>query len=129
MAQMRTDLGLVWKHVTKGEEKDNAVNYLSKPPPPTDEYYYKEDSYVVNEQTEGFWPNAQGSNRKNGAKVKEIKVKTVVITIERVIMSEMGITTATTTSTGVTMVTKMIGVGPMFHLKIKKFLLGMVEVV
>ena len=61
--------------------------------------------------------------------VKEIKVETMVITTERVIMSEMGITTVTTTSTGVTMVTEMIGVGPMFHLKIVKLLLGMVEVV
>ena len=67
--------------------------------------------------------------KRIGAKVKEIKVGTMVITIERIIISEMGITTATTTSTGVTMVTKMIGVGPMFHLKIVKLLLGMVEVV
>ena len=67
--------------------------------------------------------------KRIGAKVKEIKVGTMVITIERVIISEMGITTATTTSTGVTMVTKMIGVGPMFYLKIVKLLLGMVEVV
>ena len=44
-------------------------------------------------------------------------------------MSEMGITTTTETSIGVTMVTKMIGVDPMFHLKIEKLLLGMVEVV
>ena len=54
--------------------------------------------------------------RINDAKVKEIKVGTMVITIERVIMSEMGITTAITTSTRVTMVIEMIGVGPMFHL-------------
>ena len=44
-------------------------------------------------------------------------------------MYEMEITTATKTSTGVTMVTKMIKIGPMFLLKIVKFLLGMVEVV
>ena len=31
MAQMRTDLGLVLKHVTGGAEKINEINYLSKP--------------------------------------------------------------------------------------------------
>ena len=36
--------------------------------------------------------------------VKEIKVKTMVITAERFIMSKMGITTAIITSIGVTMV-------------------------
>ena len=44
-------------------------------------------------------------------------------------MPEMGITTVTTTSTRVTMVTKIIGLGPMFNLKIVTLLLGMVEVV
>ena len=44
-------------------------------------------------------------------------------------MSEMEITTATKTSIGITMETKIIRVGPMFHLKILKLLLGMVEVV
>ena len=53
----------------------------------------------------------------------------MVTTTERVIMSEMGIATVTTTSTGVIMVTEMTGVGPMFHHKIVKLLLGMVEVV
>ena len=44
-------------------------------------------------------------------------------------MSEMGITTTTTTSNGLTMAIEMIGVGRMFHLKIEKLLIGMVEVV
>ena len=43
-------------------------------------------------------------------------------------MFERGTTTATTTSIGVTMVIETI-VGPIFHLKIGKLLLGMVEVV
>ena len=50
-------------------------------------------------------------------------------TIERVIILEMESTTATTTSTGVTMVTETIGMGPMFNFKIGKLYLGMVEVV
>ena len=41
-AQMRTNLGLVLKHVTGGAEKINAVNYLAKPPLPNDECYYAE---------------------------------------------------------------------------------------
>ena len=65
MAQMRDELGLVLKHVTRGVEKVNVVNYLSKPPPPTDEYYYEEDSYSVNNQTGGFQPKSQGSNQEN----------------------------------------------------------------
>ena len=67
--------------------------------------------------------------RRIGANVKEIKVGTMGITIERSIMFEMQTTTKTTTSTEITMVTEMIDVGPKFHLKIGKLLLGMVEVV
>ena len=44
-------------------------------------------------------------------------------------MSEMETTTARTTSTGVTIVTEMIGMGPMSLLKIVKLLLGKVEIV
>ena len=44
-------------------------------------------------------------------------------------MFEMVTTTVTTTSIGVTMVTETIEVGAMFHLKIGKFLLGVVKVV
>ena len=51
MAKMRTELGLVLKHVIGGAEKINTVNYLAKPPPPNAECYYAEDTYAVNEQT------------------------------------------------------------------------------
>ena len=53
----------------------------------------------------------------------------MVTTILRVIMSEMKTTIVTTTSTGVTMVIEMIGMGHLFLLKIVKLLLWMVEVV
>ena len=49
MAQMRTDLGLVLKHITGCVEKINGVNYLYKLPPPNDECYYEKDSHAVNE--------------------------------------------------------------------------------
>ena len=65
MAQMRTELGFVLKHVIGGAEKIYAVNNLAKPPPPNDEYYYAEDTYVVNEHTGGFQLSAQGSNQDN----------------------------------------------------------------
>ena len=68
MAQMRTEHGLVLKHIIRGAEKINAVNYLSKPPPQNDECYYEEDSYAINEQTGGFRPSAQGSNQENWGK-------------------------------------------------------------
>ena len=64
-----------------------------------------------------------------GAKIKGTKVGSMVIITVRVIMSEMETTTAITTSTGVTTVTEMIGMGPMSLLKIVKLLLGMVEIV
>ena len=58
----------------------------------------------------------------------------MVTIIVRVIMFEKKITTASRTtasrtSIGVTMVIEMIGMGPMFLLKIVKLLLEMVEVV
>ena len=67
--------------------------------------------------------------RRIGAKVKGTKVGTMVTTIMRVIMSDMETTIATTTSTGVAMVTDTTGMDTMFLLKIVKLLLGMVEVV
>ena len=67
--------------------------------------------------------------RRIGAKVKETKVRSMVTITVRVIISKMETTNATTTLTGVTMVIEMIGMDPMFLLKIVKSLLGMVEVV
>ena len=64
-----------------------------------------------------------------GAKVKGTKVGSMVTITVRVIISEMETTTAKTTSTGVTMVTEMIGMGHMSLLKIVKLLLGMVEII
>ena len=52
----------------------------------------------------------------------------MVIIIATVFMSEMEITTRIKTSTEVTIVTEMIGLSPMLHLKIVKILLGTVEV-
>ena len=66
--------------------------------------------------------------RINGAKIKGAKVGSMVTIIVRVIMSDMETTTATT-STGVTTVKEMIGMGPMSLLNIVKLLLGMVEIV
>ena len=65
--------------------------------------------------------------RRIGAKVKETKVGSMVTITVRVIMFENEITTATTTSIGVTMVTKIVGKGPKILLKIVKLLLGMVS--
>ena len=67
--------------------------------------------------------------RRISAKVKGTKVRTMVTTIVRVIMFEMETTIATTTSTGVAMVTETTEMDLMFLLKIVKLLLGMVEVV
>ena len=54
MAQMRTELGLVLKHVTGGAKKINAVNFLSKPPPQNEECYYEENFYGVIKHTDNF---------------------------------------------------------------------------
>ena len=72
-------------------------------------------------------PNAQ--IRITGSKVKGTKVETMVTTTVSVIMSEMETITATITSTGVTKVTEMIGMGLMSLPKILKLLLQMVEIV
>ena len=67
--------------------------------------------------------------RRISAKVKGIKVETMVTITVRVIMSKMETTTAAITLTGVTMLIETTGMGPMSLLKIVKLLLGMVEIV
>ena len=37
--QMRTKLGLVFKHIIRSAEKVNVLNYFSNHQPPTDQYY------------------------------------------------------------------------------------------
>ena len=102
---------------------------MAKLPPPNDECCYAEDTYAVNEQMGVSDQAPKAQIRIIGAKVKGTKVGTMVTTTVRVILFEMETTTATTTSTRVTMVTKMIGMGPMSLFKIVKLLLRMVEIV
>ena len=64
-----------------------------------------------------------------GAKVKEIKVETMAIIIDKAIMFEIETTNSSKTSTRVTIVRQIINVGSMFRLKMEKLLLGIMEVV
>ena len=67
------------------------MNYLYKPPP-TDEYYHEEESYAVNKETRVSDKTPNAPIRKIGTKVNKTKVETMVITTDRVIISDMGIT-------------------------------------
>lgn len=62
MAQLRTEIGLLLKHLNGSAEKLNAMNYL------VDEYIYEKDLNLVNNQTVDFWTNAQASNQDNWRK-------------------------------------------------------------
>lgn len=59
----------------------------------------------------------------DGTKIKETKVKTIIITKERFSMSNMGGTIATIITNGKTMETKKIGLGLMFLSKIMNLVL------
>ena len=121
---MRTELGLVLKHVTGGAENINVVNYLAKPPPPNDEYYNAEDTYEVNEQTWGFRPVAQGSNQDNWRQGRIYGNYNREGNYVR-----YGNYNRDNNFNRGNYEIEMIGMGPMFLLKIVKLLLGMVEVV
>lgn len=111
ISQIRTELGLVIKNVSGGAEKVNAVNYFDKPPLPLDEYYYKKRHICSLWADGGFFDQMPKFPFKIiGAKDKEIKVWTIVITTERVNMSKMRTKIATTISTWITMVIGMNGV-------------------
>uniref|UniRef100_M1DV40 Integrase core domain containing protein n=1 Tax=Solanum tuberosum TaxID=4113 RepID=M1DV40_SOLTU len=64
MAQLRTEIALVLKHVSGSAKKVNDVNYQTKTLP-ADEYIYEEDANLANDRTGGFRTNAQGSNLDN----------------------------------------------------------------
>ena len=91
MAQMRTKLGLVLKHIIAGAEKINAFNYLSKPPPPNNECYYAEDSYEVNEQTGGFRPSAQVSNQDNWRPMSLLKIMKLLLGMVEIVWRKLRI--------------------------------------
>ena len=116
---MRIDLGLVLRYVTGVAEKVNAVNYLSKPPSSTDEFYYEENSYALNEKTIFIDQTSKAPIRRIGTKVKEIKRESHYV--------RDGNYNRDNNFNQVTMVAQMIGVGSMFHFKIEKLPLGMVE--
>lgn len=98
MVRMRTLLGLVLKHVSVGAKKVNAVNYLTKPPPPAEEYYYEEDAYEIKDQTRGFHPNDHSCNQYNWCHGQGNEGRNYGKYTERVNMSKIGTTIATTTS-------------------------------
>lgn len=54
LAQMRKKHGLVLKHVNEGSQKINVVNYLNKNQPLFEDCYNEEDTYAMNDYTEGF---------------------------------------------------------------------------
>uniref|UniRef100_M1DY00 Integrase core domain containing protein n=1 Tax=Solanum tuberosum TaxID=4113 RepID=M1DY00_SOLTU len=129
MAQIRTEVGLVLKHVSGGAQKVNVVNYLTRNPPSIEECYYEEDAYTVNDQTGVSDQTPKVPIRIIGAKVKETKVGTVATITERVNMSGMGTSIATTSTIGTTMATEMIGLDLMFPLKIGNLVLGKLEII
>uniref|UniRef100_M1DV75 Integrase core domain containing protein n=1 Tax=Solanum tuberosum TaxID=4113 RepID=M1DV75_SOLTU len=87
MAQIRTEFGLVLKHVSGGAKKVSAVNYVTRTLPPVEECYYEEDAYVVNDQTGVSDQMPKDPTRKISAKVKETKVGTMEITTEKITIS------------------------------------------
>uniref|UniRef100_M1DKL1 Integrase core domain containing protein n=1 Tax=Solanum tuberosum TaxID=4113 RepID=M1DKL1_SOLTU len=118
VAQLRTDVGLVLKHLVLGAEKFNAVNYQNRAPP-RDDYGYEEDAYYVHDQTEVSEPTLKLLIIILGVKVKGIKVETI---IERIISINKANTIATTTTIGTETtieITTTIEIGTMTKIGVK----------
>ncbi|XP_015068755.1 uncharacterized protein LOC107013337 [Solanum pennellii] len=79
-------------HILAADEiqKVDAVNYMAKPTPPVDECYYEEDIYEVNDQMGVSNQTRKAPITRIGIKVKEIKVGTMVTTIEKAFTTRGG---------------------------------------
>ena len=91
--------------------------YLSKPSP-NDECYYEENSYAVNKHTRGFRPSTQGSNQEKWHKRQGNQGRIYGNYNHEGHYFQDGSYNRDKTSTGVTLVTEMIGMVPLSLLKI-----------
>ena len=103
-------------------------NYFTRIPPLAEECYYEEDVYGVKDQSGSFHPHAQFPTWIIEAYLQKINVRTLKITIEKVNMSEMETTIATTTRKRPTMETETIELDHMFLHKKGTLVLQKLEV-